>query len=327
MHHGPVTPEIADGLLALKKRIDAAKIPSSKLDETVNVAVWNIREFGRVKRTEAAIHYLAEIIGQFDLVAIVELRNNLTDLGRVMKYLGESWKVIFSDWTDDPGGNAERTAYLFDRRAVIHNGLAAEIDAPRVKKGEEWVTEESFWRAPYLCSFRAGNFDFLALAMHARWGDSEKARRDELQRLSNWMKRRFESEYVEDHDLLVFGDFNTPKITDEIFAALISSGLKMPKPLVNLKVGDRFIGGSNLGQDARYDQILHRPTVPENFTNDGGALDFLIDDAHIEELFPGKGYTRTKFTYQISDHFPIWIQVKTDIETFRLDQIIQDKSK
>ena len=44
MHHGDVSPEIAQGLLALKKRIDAAKIPSSKLDQTIHVAVWNVRE-------------------------------------------------------------------------------------------------------------------------------------------------------------------------------------------------------------------------------------------------------------------------------------------
>ena len=53
---------------------------------------------------------------------------------------------------------------------------------------------------------------------------------------------------------------------------------------------------------------LHLPTVPENFTNAGGAVDFHIDDAHIEGLFPGRGYTREKFTYQMSDHFPVWIQ-------------------
>lgn len=163
--------------------------------------------------------------------------------------------------------------------------------------------------------------------MHARWGDSKEARRDELKRLSNWMERRFANAYVEDHDLIVMGDFNTPKLTDDIFAALIAGGLKIPKHLVNLKVGDRFINGANLGKSARYDQVLHLPTVPENFTNDGGAVDFFIDDAHIEELFPGKGYTRTKFTYQMSYHFPVWIQIKTDIETYRLDQIIQSKSK
>ena len=47
MHHGDVSPDIAAGLLALRKRIEAAKIPSSKLDETINVAIWNIREFGK----------------------------------------------------------------------------------------------------------------------------------------------------------------------------------------------------------------------------------------------------------------------------------------
>lgn len=44
MHHGDVSPEIAQGLLALKKRIDAAEIPSFKLGQTIHVAVWNLRE-------------------------------------------------------------------------------------------------------------------------------------------------------------------------------------------------------------------------------------------------------------------------------------------
>src|SRR4030095_3143333 len=68
MHHGRVSPEIAAGLLILRERVEAAKIPPSKLDESINIAVWNIREFGRVHRTEPAIHYIAEILGQFDLM-------------------------------------------------------------------------------------------------------------------------------------------------------------------------------------------------------------------------------------------------------------------
>ncbi len=322
MHHGPVPPDIAAGLLALRERIAASKIPSSKLDESINVAVWNIREFGKVRRTDAAIHYIAEILGQFDLIAIVELRDNLEDLGRVLPYLGPTWRVVYSDWIPDDGGNNERSAFLFDRRAVTFNGLAAELDVPRVKQGDEYLATGSFWRAPYMCSFRAGNFDFLAIAAHARWGTAA-GREAELKLLAEWIDTRFQSKYVEDTDLLVMGDFNTPKLTDELFAALASRGLKIPKPLVILKSGDRVIQGTNLTRDARYDQILHRATVPENFTNHGGALDFFIDDAHIEELFPGKNYTRQKFTYQMSDHFPVWIQIKTDIDGFRFEQIVQ----
>lgn len=322
MHHGPISPEIAAGLLALRRRIEACKIPASKLDESINIAVWNIREFGKVRRTEAAIHYIAEILGQFDLIALVELRDNLEDLGRVLPFLGPSWQVVYSDWIPDRGGNNERSAFLFDRRAVTFNGLAAELDVPRRKKGSEYLATGSFWRAPYLCSFRSGNFDFLAIAAHARWGTTS-GREAELKLLAEWIDTRFKSKYVEDTDLLVMGDFNTPKLTDKLFAALAGRGLKIPRPLVQLRAGDRVIRGTNLNKDARYDQILHRATVPENFTNHGGALDFFLDDAHIEELFPGKNYDRQRFTYQMSDHFPVWIQIRTDIDGFRFNQIVQ----
>jgi len=327
MHHGDVSPDIAAGLLALRKRIQAAKIPPSKLDETINVAIWNIREFGKTRRTNAAVHYIAEILGQFDLIALVELRDNLEDYGRVCQFLGPSWDLVYSDWMSDSGGNRERVGFLFDRRAVTFNGLAAEIDAPRGKKGTEYLAQQSFWRAPYMCSFRAGNFDFIALATHARWGDSLEGREAELGMLADWIDTRFKDKSVEDSDLIVMGDFNTPSLDDKIFKALTRRGLQIPDSLVNLKVGDITVKGSNLGKDARYDQILHLPTVRKRFTNFGGTLDFYGSDAGIKELFPDAGYTRTEFTFQLSDHFPVWVQIDTDIDGQRLTQIVQDAKK
>ncbi|HEX8422643.1 MAG TPA: hypothetical protein VF634_04490, partial [Pyrinomonadaceae bacterium] len=154
-----------------------------------------------------------------------------------------------------------------------------------------------------------------------------EGRKAELQLLADWINTRFKSKYVEDNDLLVLGDFNIPKVDDDLFKALTSSGLQIPKQLKHLRSGDAVIGGSNLGKNARYDQILHRPTVPENFCNNGGVLDFFIDDAHIKELFPKNKYTREKFSYQMSDHMPVWIQINVDIETFRFDQIVQSGKK
>ena len=327
MHHGKVTPEIAQGLLALKKRIAAAKIPPSKLDQTINVAVWNIREFGKKPRTEAALHYVAEILGQFDLVALVELRDDLSDLGCVLRYLGPSWSVVYSDWIEDDGGNSERTGFLYDSRAVTFNGLAAEVDAPREKKATEYLASQSFWRAPYLCSFRAGNFDFLALATHTRWGDSLKGRQAELQMLADWIQKRSAAKGFEDNDLIVMGDFNIPKINDKLFQALTSRGLLIPDVLVNLKAGDQVIPGSNLGKNARYDQILHLPTHPNRFSNGGGTMDFYDNDDFIKKLFPTENYTRDQFSFQISDHFPVWVQIKTDIENERLTQIVQNRKQ
>src|ERR1051325_11076050 len=161
MHHGDIPKSIAKGLLALQARIKAANVPPSKIDETLNIATWNIREFGKKPRSEAAIHYLAEILGQFDLIGVVELRDDLMDLGRVMKLLGPYWRAVYSDMIPDAGGNRERLAFLYDKRAVVFNGFAAEASPPRVKKGEEYLSDVSFWRSPYMASFRAGNFDFI----------------------------------------------------------------------------------------------------------------------------------------------------------------------
>lgn len=112
MHHGKISKEIAEGLKVLQSRIAASNLPSSKLDETLTIATWNIREFGKKRRTEAAIHYIAEILGTFDVISIVELRDDLTDLGKVLKILGPYWRAVYSDMIPDAGGNRERIAFI-----------------------------------------------------------------------------------------------------------------------------------------------------------------------------------------------------------------------
>jgi endonuclease/exonuclease/phosphatase family metal-dependent hydrolase len=316
MNHGNVSKEIAAGLLALQERIQAGKIPSSKIDETLNIATWNIREFGKKARSEAAIHYIAEIIGQFDLVGIVELRDNLSDLGRVLPVLGPYWRAVYSDMIPDSGGNRERIAYVYDQRAAVFNGLAAEANPPRKKKGLEYLAERDFWRAPYIASFRSGNFDFVVLSVHVRWGDNLEARRQELEMLADWIEGRRQDKYNEDNDIIVMGDFNIPSRTDPLFKAISKNGLQIPKALLGVE------HGTNLEKDKRYDQILHHAVYPENFTNAGGVLDFFIDEKGIEELFPA-GMTKAEFTYQMSDHLPLWIQINTDIQGQQLQQIVQ----
>ena len=98
----------------------------------------------------------------------------------------------------------------------------------------------------------------------------------------------------------------------------------VPDSLRELKVGDVTVRGSNLSRDARYDQILHLPTLKSRFTNYGGTLDFYGSDKNIRELFPDAGYTREAFSFQLSDHFPVWVQINVDIDGDRLQQIVQN---
>lgn len=314
MNHGKVSKQIAKGLIELQARIKESQVPPSKIDETLNIATWNIRDFGKKRRSEAAIHYIAEILGQFDLIGVVELRDDLTDLGRVLPILGPYWRAVYSDIIRDAGGNRERIAYIYDKRAVVFAGLAAEANPPRIKKGNEYLSEISWWRSPYMASFRSGNFDFVVLTAHIRWGERKAARKGELQLLADWVEAKRLEKHHEDKDMIVMGDFNISSRDDDLFKAITSRGLVIPKSLRKLSFG------TNLAKGKRYDQILLYPIYAENFTDNGGVLDFYDDN--IEPLF--SGISKEDFTYQMSDHLPLWMQISTDIDGQLLDQIIRN---
>lgn len=316
MHHGQVNKKIAKGLKELQRRIDKAKIPPSKLDDTILLATWNIRNFGSKGRMEASYHYIAEILGQFDLIAVTEVGANLKPLARVQEILGRYWRIVYSDFVPDRGGNQERIAYVYDERAVHFTGLAAEADPAREKnKSGEYASEITWWRSPYMASFRAGNFDFVLISAHIRWGKSAMDRLKPLRLLAQWVKARRDSPHAVDKDIIVLGDFNIPKIGDKYYKALTSGGLKLPLALAALKIK------SNLKQTASYDQILHYPTNKNRFDKKkAGKLDF--HKGGIAKLFPGKKMSEKAFTFQMSDHFPLWIEVNTYIDGDRLNQII-----
>jgi len=323
MFHGNLDAETANGLRELRKRIDAANIPSSRLDETIILATWNIREFGKKKRSAAGIHYIAEILGQFDLIAVTELRDNLGDLKRVMEILGPYWNVVFSDFNSDARGNRERVGYLFDKRAVVFSGLAAEPEPPRKKDPNnpgESIPAITWWRSPYMASFRAGNFDFILLAAHIRWGSGNAARIPPLKLLANWVDNRRKEKHVYDKDWIVMGDFNIPKIKSPLFDAVTSKGLSIPTPFLDI---ENKALTSNLGRNKRYDQILHYSRETFSITGKAGVLDFFANDWR--PLFPASkfpGMTKNKFTFQVSDHLPLWVELNLRVDEEKLDQIL-----
>ena len=324
MFHGRVSPQIAEGLKALQKRIGKAKIVPSQLDKSLNIATWNIREFGRRRkgrrRSEAAIHYIAEILNQFDLIAIVELRDDLTDLQRVMKVLGPYWHVVFSDFDTAPAGNRERIAYLYDGRVTVFTGLAAEADPPvrKNRKTGEYEPTIVWWRSPFMASFRAGNFDFILLTVHIRWGKNAADRQSELEMLAKWVSDRCKEKHVYDRDVIVMGDFNIPRVGDRLYQAVTSHGLEIPDSLLGTDLG------SNLERNKRYDQILHYSRHTSAFSGKGGVLDFYCEDW--QELFPQADYpyieNKRDFTYQMSDHLPLWAQMNIRVDEEQLDQIL-----
>lgn len=321
MKHKGINKDIAEALQVLQERIADSGVPSSSLDEQILVASWNIREFGRKERTEKAIHLIAEVLSYFDLISVQELRANLNDLARVLHVMGPYWKVVYSDMTEGPRGNQERMAYIYDKRVITFTGLAAEAVMPPLRKKVKgkWVRipSEQFWRTPYIASFRAGQFDFILLSVHAQWG-TLTGREAELEMIADWVEKRRKSEYVADKDILLMGDFNVPKFGDRFYQAITKHGLQAPSVLLGVP------GGSNLKRNARYDQILFYPQHTGSvFTNTGGVVDFVAGNH--KALFPN--LSARKFTYQLSDHLPLWLMIETDTDEEQLDQILNPPEK
>lgn len=133
----------------------------------------------------------------------------------------------------------------------------------------------------------------------------------ELREFANWVKLKSEHKHLEDKDIIVTGDFNLE--TKPMFDALYSKGLEIPSGLKKSEFG------TNLAKDKRYDQILHLSRYPDSFMNKGGFLDFYTGGTEV--LFPGM--EKEAFTYQLSDHLPLWVQIDTDNDAYQLDQVIK----
>jgi endonuclease/exonuclease/phosphatase family metal-dependent hydrolase len=291
----------ATGLSLLRSRIRAANVPAAR-PGNLRLATWNVRELGKGTRLDESIELIAEIVSTFDLVSIVELRDDLRDLGRVLHALGSNWQVVFSDYRQDAGGNRERVGFLYDRRRVAFTGLASNAEGPRRKVGDEYEGELPWWRPPFLASFRAGSFDFILLAAHLRWGPTVAGRAEELAALGRWIVGRTEEAYFGDRDVIAVGDFNIASTTSAAFRALTELGFATAPGLEEE-------AGTDLARGKRYDQILclHKETTC--FSGRAGAVDFYSGDHR--GLFPGRRMSKDKFTFQVSDHLPLWAEIVT----------------
>ena len=297
-------------------------MPQSILDETTNLATWNIREFGRRPRLPKSLHYIAELIGRFDLVALTEVRRDLSDLLRVMERLPPLWDFVERDYGSDRAANKELVAYVLDKRVVGFTGLAAEADPPR-KRNKQGRCAPSFtwWRAAYIASFRSGNFDLAVVTVHLRWGSGEEERVVPMKELATWARKRSRDERGFDRDLLVVWGMNIPSRDSELFRAARRHGLKLPGRLAELRESEAT---ANLPRKAVYDQILHHATDPARFTDNAGAVDFYMGDHR--GLYPEIDLLRD-FTCQMSDHLPLWIQLDTRIEHEQLDSMLERLSE
>ncbi len=224
---------------------DDYKVPNRRIDENLLIATWNIEQFGRTK-TSRALQYIADICERFDIIAIQELKSDLSGLSHLQKLLPGNYKILVTD----PTGNNERLAFLYDKRTVVHTGLACEIcfNVPgSTHRGYQ------LHRTPFCASFKAGRFDFTIVTVHIYYGEgsAEKAEREkEIKSLATHIitRSKMEGNKIFDRDFFVLGDFNIEQTGDQFFEALSQNGkFIIPKELDNVF--------TNFDMNKTYDKI------------------------------------------------------------------------
>jgi endonuclease/exonuclease/phosphatase family metal-dependent hydrolase len=325
---------IAEKLLILRRQLDR-DIPQKTATDTLLLATWNIREFGANRQTES-YHYIAEIISRFDLVAVQEVSSDLKGLEKVVSLLDRNWDYIVTDSTEGSTGGWERTAFLYDESKVSFTKSAGEIVLPKDKL---IPGELQFARTPFSVSFQAKWFKFNLTTVHIYYGSAsgiDKRRLAEINTISAFLAKRAEKE---DTSYIILGDFNIPDVGGEYMQSLEKQGFVIPDAI---KEHPTDLGGTN-----HYDQIAFNLKIDDEmivFSEEkqkAGAFNFTESvyapaDLNIYRKYFDNKYTLEKEekdiekyylskwrTFQISDHLPLWVELKIDFSDRYLEKILK----
>ena len=319
-------------LLDLRKHLDEV-IPQKTATDTLLLATWNIRAFGDNRRKES-LHYIAEIVSRFDLIAIQEVSSNLKGLENLVSLLNLNWDYFVTDVTEGGVGNNERMAFLYDKSKISFKKMVGKIVLPNDGLVNDGL---QFARTPFCISFQAGWFKFVITTVHIYYGkdnSKEKKKREaEIDMITSVLSKRVKREKM---SYILLGDFNIPNVNDTMMGALERYGFTVPK---EIKEHPSDLGGTN-----HYDQIAFNLKLDKTMTvfneKEQKAGTFHFEDTvykaddletykeYFLDKIKGKTeaqiksyYISTWRTFQMSDHLPLWVELKIDFSNQYLEKM------
>ena len=251
---------------------------------TFRLAAWNIRIFSNGSRNDDELHHIAKVLIDYDFIAIVELRDEvvLRRTEAVLEGMGRDYDYVASP----PVGARvkERYAFLFDPQ-IVHV----------IEDGEVFPDpNDAFLREPYFATFKAGEFDFTAIAVHVIWGDTVNQRRQEVQELANVYQAVQAADDAE-QDVILLGDFNRNPDDQLAYAPLLS--------IPSMEHLFQLPQKSHIKDTSLYDNIFFQTEHVTEYIGDSGIEHF--DESHF-------GNDDAAASLAASDHRPVW-------GTFRID--------
>lgn len=241
---------------------------------------WNLKNFGKSK-TDAEIELIAELVRNFDVLAIQEVvagpgsAQAVARLADELNRKGSQWDYSISNPTKSSPYRSERYAYLWK--------------SSKFKKiGEAWLAneyEQEIEREPYFIRFRMGKETVTLVNFHAI------PKKHQPEREVKYFKF-FPTHYPNDN-LVFVGDFNIPQ-SHSVFNPLKKMGYVSVFKNQKTTLRQKCIRGDCLASE--FDNILYN----------SNKLTLLTSDViHFYKQFNDLRQARL-----LSDHIPLYAEFK-----------------
>ena len=251
----------------------------SQVNAQLTIASWNIRHLGKSK-SNSEIDFIAKTIRNFDIIAIQEVvvgpegAKAVAKVVDVLNNKNRQWDYVISDQTTGNSSKSERYSYIWKKKKIKINAksrLATEF-------------ENLMEREPFLFFFEYKRQYFTLVNFHA------PSKKDQPEKELKYFKN-FPNYYK--NTLVFMGDFNLVN-THSVFNPIKKLGYV---PLLeNQKTTLRQKCLQNDCLANALDNIFYKPDELEVISK--GVIHFY------------KEFTDLKSAQKISDHLPIYIQIK-----------------
>ena len=259
--------------------------------KTAKIAAFNIQIFGKTKSDKTDVMtVLTKIVREFDVVLIQEIRDATEQtipnfIEKINQIEGATYSFIQSPRL---GRTTSKEAY-----AYLYNSETVQFI-----QGSDYVyndTNDVFEREPYIASFKIGNFDFVLAGIHTKPEDAY----NEIGNLTSivWS---IQTAKPNEKDIIIMGDFNAD---GSYFNEDDTSNLFKASEYNWIITNDI---DTTVKTDYTYDRIVVLDTTLNHEYDAGTAQAFYFDQAY--------GLNNQTFVEEISDHYPVFAQYKTNLE-------------
>ena len=232
-----------------------------------------------------------------------------------------------------------------------------EDDKLYLPEGQKLIDRKQFARTPFLVALQAGWFKFTLCTAHIYYGATSgpkyERRVKELAALAKFFKDR---QKKNNENYIILGDFNVVDGEDATMQALKDNGFTVPEQLWDLKTNmlgtaaydqiafrveekeleiPQFDDHASAGVFNCFENVL-RAAKEDGITDEkfkhliSDASDFPRyapklpeDELEKPESEQRKYYWRKWRTWQMSDHMPLWVALKTDFADDYLKEAIE----